>query len=167
MERYIVTVNAADESRVYGICVPDDGVYAVAVGDPYSGTIRMAFDGLISDGQLVDLFGTLSLWIGTSQADLNFPVNLNVNSEDSVSVDQDQAALMVERLLSGDEVVFVGTRGSMTVCRVLDGATNTIQVSTDSAALSAAVWTVISDWSDSRLSDWADKTLDELFYKEV
>ena len=152
----------------YDVLSPSDGSSTVHTGDPYGDDpIRMDFSGLVSDGQLVDLSGGLTVYVGTEKAELNFPVNLKPNGEDIISIHQATMEMFVERNLSGEHRIGVGFNGDITVSRVLDGSVNTIQVAAGAAALSTAVLTVISDWSEWKLSDWTDKTLDELIYKEV
>lgn len=152
----------------YDVLSPSDGSSTVRTGDPYGhDSIRMEFTGLVSDGQLVDLSGGLTVYVGTEKAELNFPVNLKPNGEDIISIHQATMEMFVERNLSGEHSIGVGFNGDITVSRVLDGSANTIQVAAGAAVLSTAVLTVISDWSEWKLSDWTDKTLDELIYKEV
>ena len=75
--------------------------------------------------------------------------------------------MFVERNLSGEHRIGVGFNGDITVSRVLDGSANIIPVASGTAALSKAVLTVISDWSESTLADLAVQTLDELIYREA
>ncbi len=152
----------------YDVLSPSDGSSTVHTGDPYGNDpIRMEFTGLVSDGQLVDLSGGLTVYVGTEESELNFPVNLKPNGEDIISIHQAAMEMFVERNLSGEHRIGVGFNGDITVSRVLDGSANIIPVASGTAALSKAVLTVISDWSESTLADLAVQTLDELIYREV
>ena len=152
----------------YDVLSPSDGSSTVHTGDPYGNNpIRMEFTGLVSDGQLVDLSGGLTVYVGTEESELNFPVNLKPNGEDIISIHQAAMEMFVERNLSGEHRIGVGFNGDITVSRVLDGSANIIPVASGTAALSKAVLTVISDWSESALADLAVQTLDELIYREV
>lgn len=152
----------------YDVLSPSDGSSTVRTGDPYGNDpIRMEFTGLVSDGQLVDLSGGLTVYVGTEESELNFPVNLKPNGEDIISIHQAAMEMFVERNLSGEHRIGVGFNGDITVSRVLDGSANIIPVASGTAALSKAVLTVISDWSESTLADLSVQTLDELIYREV
>jgi len=152
----------------YDVLSPSDGSSTVHTRDPYGNDpIRMEFTGLVSDGQLVDLSGGLTVYVGTEESELNFPVNLKPNGEDIISIHQAAMEMFVERNLSGEHRIGVGFNGDITVSRVLDGSANIIPVASGTAALSKAVLTVISDWSESALADLAVQTLDELIYREV
>ena len=144
----------------YDVLSPSDGSSTVHTGDPYGDDpIRMEFTGLVSDGQLVDLSGGLTVYVGTEESELNFPVNLKPNGA--------AMEMFVERNLSGEHRIGVGFNGDITVSRVLDGSANIIPVASGTAVLSKAVLTVISDWSELTLADLAVQTLDELIYREV
>lgn len=152
----------------YDVLSPSDGSSTVHTGDPHGDDpIRMEFTGLVSDGQLVDLSGGLTVYVGTEKSELNFPVNLKPNGEDIISIHQATMEMFVERNLSGEHRIGVGFNGDITVSRVLDGSANIIPVASGTAALSKAVLTVISDWSESTLADLAVQTLDELIYREA
>ena len=152
----------------YDVLSPSDGSSTVHTGDPYGNDpIRMEFTGLVSDGQLVDLSGGLTVYVGTEKSELNFPVNLKPNGEDIISIHQAAMEMFVERNLSGEHRIGVGFNGDITVSRVLDGSANIIPVASGTAVLSKAVLTVISDWSELTLADLAVQTLDELIYREV
>lgn len=152
----------------YDVLSPSDGSSTVHTGDPYGNDpIRMEFTGLVSDGQLVDLSGGLTVYVGTEESELNFPVNLKPNGEDIISIHQAAMEMFVERNLSGEHRIGVGFNGDITVSRVLDGSANIIPVASGTAVLSKAVLTVISDWSELTLADLAVQTLDELIYREV
>lgn len=152
----------------YDVLSPSNGSSTVHTGDPYGNDpIRMEFTGLVSDGQLVDLSGGLTVYVGTEESELNFPVNLKPNGEDIISIHQAAMEMFVERNLSGEHRIGVGFNGDITVSRVLDGSANIIPVASGTAVLSKAVLTVISDWSESTLADLAVQTLDELIYREV
>lgn len=156
------------DPSVHDVLSPSDGSSTVHTGDPYGNDpIRMEFTGLVSDGQLVDLSGGLTVYVGTEESELNFPVNLKPNGEDIISIHQAAMEMFVERNLSGEHRIGVGFNGDITVSRVLDGSANIIPVASGTAALSKAVLTVISDWSESTLADLAVQTLDELIYREV
>lgn len=161
------TIVMCDPS-VHDVLSPSNGSSTVHTGDPYGNDpIRMEFAGLVSDGQLVDLSGGLTVYVGTEESELNFPVNLKPNGEDIISIHQATMEMFVERNLSGEHRIGVGFNGDITVSRVLDGSANIIPVASGTAALSKAVLTVISDWSESTLADLAVQTLDELIYREV
>lgn len=152
----------------YDVLSPSNGSSTVHTGDPYGNDpIRMEFTGLVSDGQLVDLSGGLTVYVSTEESELNFPVNLKPNGEDIISIHQATMEMFVERNLSGEHRIGVGFNGDITVSRVLDGSANIIPVASGTAVLSKAVLTVISDWSESTLADLAVQTLDELIYREV
>lgn len=161
------TIVMCDPS-VHDVLSPSDGSSTVHTGDPYGNDpIRMEFTGLVSDGQLIDLSGGLTVYVGTEKSELNFPVNLKPNGEDIISIHQAAMEMFVERNLSGEHRIGVGFNGDITVSRVLDGSANIIPVASGTAVLSKAVLTVISDWSELALADLAMQTLDELIYREV
>ena len=161
------TIVMCDPS-VHDVLSPSDGSSTVHTGDPYGNDpIRMEFTGLVSDGQLIDLSGRLTVYVGTEKSELNFPVNLKPNGEDIISIHQAAMEMFVERNLSGEHRIGVGFNGDITVSRVLDGSANIIPVASGTAVLSKAVLTVISDWSELALADLAMQTLDELIYREV
>ena len=161
------TIVMCDPS-VHDVLSPSDGSSTVHTGDPYGNDpIRMEFTGLVSDGQLIDLSGGLTVYVGTEKSELNFPVNLKPNGEDIISIHQAAMEMFVERNLSGEHRIGVGFNGDITVSRVLDGSANIIPVASGTAVLSKAVLTVISDWSELALADLAMQTLDELIYMEV
>ena len=80
------TIVMCDPS-VHDVLSPSDGSSTVHTGDPYGNDpIRMEFTGLVSDGQLIDLSGGLTVYVGTEESELNFPVNLKPNGEDIISI---------------------------------------------------------------------------------
>ena len=158
------------------VILPQDGIYGVQAGNntvstiyntAHDGPYLLQISGLVSDGQMVDIAGGLALKVTTDKAELNYPVNLKPAAGDTISIAQAQVNLDVVRNLSGTIPIHVGFNAAVTVSRVFAGSYNQINVSTDSADLSASVLALISDWSEFKLSDIADMTLDQLVYKEV
>ena len=158
------------------VILPQDGTYGVQAGNDtvstiydtaHDGPYLMQISGLVSDGQMVDVSGGFSLLVKTDRAELNYPVNLKPVAGDTISIAQVQVDMDVVRNLSGAIPIHVGFSAAITVSRVFAGSDNQINVLTDSADLSASVLALLSDWTEFKLSEISDMTLDQLVYKEV
>lgn len=138
------------------------------VQDPAcSGKYEMPLKGLVSDGQLIDFAGALAVAASTGTAELNFPVNLKTGAATKISAATTEIDLRVLRQLSGRQVLRLSLSGPITVYRALDGGEAVVVADTSAAQISAAVLTVLSDWTEQTLTQMSEKTLDELIYKEV
>lgn len=138
------------------------------VQDPaYSRKYEMPLKGLVSDGQLIDFAGALAVSVSTGSAELNFPVNLKTGAATKISAATAEIDLRVLRQLSGRQVLRLSLSGPITVCRALDGGEAAVAADTSTAQISAAVLTVLSDWTEQTLTQMSEKTLDELIYREV
>lgn len=158
------------------VILPQDGTYGVQAGNDtvstiydtaHDGPYLMQISGLVSDGQMVDIAGGFALKVTTDKAELNYPVNLKPVAGDTISISQAQVDMDVVRNLSGAIPIHVGFSAAITVSRMFAGSDNQINVLTDSADLSASVLALISDWTEFKLSEISDMTLDQLAYKEV
>lgn len=154
------------QGGTYGVQAENDTVSTI-YDTAHDGPYLMQISGLVSDGQMVDIAGGFSLLVKTDRAELNYPVNLKPASGDTINITQAQVDMDVVRNLSGTIPIHVGFSAAVTVSRVFAGSDNQVNVSTDSADLSASVLALISDWTEFKLSEIADMTLDQLVYKEV
>lgn len=138
------------------------------VQDPaYSGKYEMPLKGLVSDGQLIDFAGALAVAASTGSAELNFPVNLKTGAAAKIGAATAEVDLRVLRQLSGRQVLRLSLSGPITVYRALGGGEVAVSAGTSTAPISAAVLTVLSDWTEQTLTQMSEKTLDELIYREV
>lgn len=183
-QRYSITVGGLSSCKLTlrdgetsRIVLPDDmsGKLVLYEGDRIDLVVRdtdgsayeIRLSGLVSDGQIIDLSGVFELEVTTESAELNLPVNLNTNSDPILELESGAVDLLLVRNLSGQETLKVAAVGSMTVHKVLDGGEAFVSAGTAIAKISAAVFTVIADWTEHTLAEMAEKTLDELAYKEV
>lgn len=143
-----------------------DRIDLVACGTG-SHAYEIRLSGLVSDRQIVDLSGIFELEVTTKSAELNFPVNLKTNSDPVLELKSAAIDLAIVRNLTGYERLDVFSAGSVTVSKTLGGGESTVAAGTSVAKISAAVFTVIADWTDHTLAEMVEKTLDELAYKEV
>nr|DAJ59168.1 MAG TPA: hypothetical protein [Caudoviricetes sp.] len=139
----------------------------LTVRDTQGDAFALHLDGLVSDKQVIDLAGSFVFEVLTDAASLNFPVNLKTNSDPILELESGAVDLVLVRNLSGQETLEVSAVGSMTVHKVLDGGEAFVSAGTTAAKISAAVFTVIADWTEHTLAEMTEKTLDELAYKEV
>lgn len=135
--------------------------------DTGSSAYEIRLSGLVSDRQIVDLYGTFALDVTTEAAELNFPVNLKTNSDPVLELESSAISLVLIRNLYGHDRIDISFTGSTTVRKALSGGEAAASASTSIAKISAEVFTVVADWADHTLAEMAEKTLDELAYKEV
>lgn len=135
--------------------------------DTNSGAYEIRLSGLVSDRQVVDLYGAFELEVATESAELNFPVNLKTNSDPVLELESAAISLVLIRNLYGHDRIDMSFTGSATVRKALSGGEAAVSADTSTAKISAEVFTVLTDWINEPFSEIADLTLDKLIYKEV
>lgn len=127
--------------------------------------VRLA--GLVSDGQIIDLSGDFAFEVQTNVSQMDVFSNLEVTHGQALELSTANIVMYVMRYLGGNEILEVSATGSLSVSKALDGGDASIAIGTNSAKISAEVFTVLSDWIDRPTAEIADLTLDKLIYKEV
>lgn len=165
MSEYLVTVRSQDLQHVV---LNDGDTVFFNWRDPSTlGAQTIYVEGLVSDGRMMELSGEVSFLVGTQSAGLDFPMNLIPAADEMITMDLAQIDLDVVRNLSGTIDTSISLTGSVTVSRVFDGSQEQMTIADAPSTLSASVFTVVSDWSESPISALSEKTIDEMVYKEV
>lgn len=159
------------------VTIPPAGVYRIRLDTgqdsssrvtiPQSNIYQLICDGLVSDKQLVNLTGRLDVLVDSVQADVDASFVLKPVHEDALYLATTQTDMEVVRNLATELMLQAGFSGNVTVEYALNGAEDCVDISTLPSTLSGSVYALVSEWTESLLSDLEDMSLDELIYKEV
>lgn len=164
MSGYKLTLRSEDTHR---IVLQDGDTVRITLGDDGKDVYGLYIEGLVSDGKTLYLNGETELWVRTESAALDFPTNLKPAGSNVVTLKTTSITMEVVRRLSGKVAQSVSFTGDVTVARVFSGADWSIGVGSSPCVLSASVFTYVSDWSEQTISALADRTIDNMVYKEV
>lgn len=130
--------------------------------------IRLHISGLVSDNSLVFISGDFGMEILCSSAELERFYNLRIPDCGSIiDVTSASSTLTLRIFMNGHQMADICDDSHMIVAKTMRSGGSSLRIATNPLTLTAVILSLVSDWSDSLMSDLADISMQDMIYTEV
>lgn len=154
MEKYTIFLS-------YPLSEPDR--YKLNIFDGFADMGHVVINGLVRN---FSFSGDNKLYLETESGDLICFQNIAARKTDIIISSDVLHSPALLRSLAEEFNIDINVVASLSAAIPINGGTTALQLGSTTSGLSIGIVAVISDWSDSLMSDLENKTLEELIYME-
>ncbi len=145
----------------------DSDVYSNIMLDRGEQILGLATDDIFGWKMIALVPSALAAEMQSAPMKIVFSTILKPNGNLAAYIDHTRAPLYLRHNFSGVNQAIGIAESTLTQTQALSGSELSAEVTTNSASLTQAILTFISDWSDYYMDDLKELTIDQMIYKEV